>query len=132
MGMTDPIADLLTRVRNAQAARHDIVTIPASRIKKSILGILKYEGFISDFQFEDVGPQGNLHAYLKYDKDEKPIILGIQRVSKPGCRRYVGSKEIPRVLNGLGVALLSTSKGVLSDRDARRLGVGGEVLAYVW
>jgi small subunit ribosomal protein S8 len=132
MGMTDPIADLLTRVRNAQAARHDIVTIPASRIKKSILGILKYEGFISDFQFEDVGPQGNLHAYLKYDKDEKPIILGIQRVSKPGCRRYVGSKEIPRVLNGLGVALLSTSKGVISDRDARRLGVGGEVLAYVW
>jgi small subunit ribosomal protein S8 len=132
MGMTDPIADLLTRVRNAQAARHDIVTIPASRIKKSILGILKYEGFISDFQFEDVGPQGSLHAYLKYDKDEKPIILGIQRVSKPGCRRYVGSKEIPRVLNGLGVALLSTSKGVISDRDARRLGVGGEVLAYVW
>ena len=88
--------------------------------------------FISDFQFEDAGPQGNLHAYLKYDKDEKPIILGIERVSKPGCRRYVGSKEIPRVLNGLGIAVLSTSKGVISDRDARRLGVGGEVLAYVW
>ncbi len=132
MGMTDPIADLLTRVRNAQRARHDIVTIPASRIKKSILEILKHEGFISDYQFEETGPQGNLHAYLKYDKDEKPIILGIERVSKPGCRRYVGSKEIPRVLNGLGVALLSTSKGVISDRDARRLGVGGEVLAYVW
>ena len=132
MGMTDPIADLLTRVRNAQRARHDIVTIPASRIKKSILEILKHEGFISDYQFEDQGPQGNLHAYLKYDKDEKPIILGIQRVSTPGCRRYVGSKEIPRVLNGLGIAVLSTSKGVISDRDARRLGVGGEVLAYVW
>lgn len=132
MGMTDPIADLLSRIRNAQGARHDIVSVPASNIKRAILEILKHEGFVADYSFEANAHQGALNVILKYDPDDKPIILGIKRVSTPGRRRYVGKKEIPQVLGGLGVAILSTSRGVISDRDARRLGVGGEVLAYVW
>ncbi len=132
MGMTDPIADLLARIRNAHHAQHDIVSLPASNIKKAILEILKHEGFIQDWTFETDDKQGILHVYLKYDKDEAPIILGLKRVSTPGCRRYVKAKEIPKVLGGLGVAIMSTSRGVISDRDARKLNVGGEVLAYVW
>ena len=132
MGMTDPIADLLTRIRNAQGARHEIVSVPASKIKRAILQILKNEGFIADFSFTPNAHQGELNVFLKYDEADKPIILGIQRASRPGCRRYVKQAEIPQVLNGLGVAILSTSRGVLSDRDARKLGVGGELLAYVW
>jgi len=132
MGMTDPIADLLSRIRNAQHAKHEIVSMPASRMKRSILEILKREGFIRDFQFEGAGKQGTLNVYLKYDKEAKGCILGLQRVSTPGCRRYVGSDEIPKVLGGLGIAILSTSHGVISDRDARKQNVGGELLAYVW
>ena len=132
MGMTDPIADLLSRIRNAQSARHDIVAVPASKLKKSVLEILKNEGFISDYSLDASGPQGVLSVYLKYDKDVKPIILGIKRISSPGCRRYVKATEVPKVLGGLGVAILSTSRGVISDREARRLNVGGEVMAHVW
>jgi small subunit ribosomal protein S8 len=132
MGMTDPVADLLSRIRNAQHAKHEIVSVPASRMKQSVLEILKREGFISDYTRENDGAQGVLHVYLKYDKEAKGIILGLKRVSSPGCRRYVGARDLPKVLGGLGVAILSTSRGVVSDRDARKLNVGGEVLAYVW
>ena len=132
MGMTDPIADLLSRIRNAQHAKHEIVSVPASNIKKAILSILKHEGFIADYSVDDSGPQGSLSVYLKYDKDVKPIILGLKRISRPGCRSYVKSTEVPQVLGGLGIAILSTSRGVISDREARRLNVGGEVMAYVW
>jgi len=132
MGMIDPIADLLSRVRNAQQAKHQIVSIPASNIKKAVLEILKYEGFIQDYSFERDDLQGILNIILKYDKNDEGIILGLKRVSTPGCRRYVKAKEIPKVLGGLGVAILSTSRGVVSDRSARDLNVGGEVLAYVW
>lgn len=132
MGMTDPIADLLTRIRNAQQAKHEIVTLPASNIKKAVLNILKHEGFVQDWSAEADEHQGKLHVILKYDNDDNGIILGLKRVSTPGCRRYVKSKEIPQVLGGLGVAILSTSRGVLSDRDARKHNVGGELLAYVW
>lgn len=130
--MTDPIADLLTRIRNAQTARHDVVSAPASKLKKSVLEILKQEGFIADYRFEANEHQGVLHVGLKYDKSGDPIILGIRRVSRPGLRRYVGKTEIPKVLGGLGVAVMSTSRGVISDREARKAGVGGEVMAYVW
>ncbi len=130
--MTDPIADLLTRIRNAQTARHDVVSAPASKVKKTVLAILKEEGFIADWRFEADAHQGSLHVALKYDKSGEPIILGIRRVSRPGRRRYVGKTEIPKVLGGLGVAVISTSRGVISDREARKLGVGGEVMAYVW
>ena len=132
MGMTDPIADLLSRIRNAQSAKHDIVSVPASNIKKAILNILKHEGFIADFNFESDDKQGVLNIFLEYDNEESGIILGLKRVSTPGCRRYVKNKEIPKVLGGLGVAILSTSRGVISDRQARQFNVGGEVLAYVW
>ena len=130
--MTDPIADMLSRIRNAQHARHEIVTIPASNMKKSILDILKHEGFIGEYNAETDDKQGLLNVYLKYDKEEKPIILGIKRISTPGCRRYVKATELPTVLGGLGVAIMSTSKGVISDRDAAKHNVGGEVVAYVW
>ncbi len=132
MGMTDPIADLLSRIRNAQTAKHQIVSVPASNIKKAVLEILKHEGFIQDYSFQANEHQGVLNVILKYDKEDAGIILGLKRVSTPGCRRYVKSKEIPQVLGGLGVAILSTSRGVISDRDAKKLNVGGEVLAYVW
>lgn len=132
MGMTDPIADLLSRIRNAQSAKHDIVSVPASNIKKAILGILKHEGFIQDYSFDSDDKQGILNIILKYDQEDGGIILGLKRVSTPGCRRYVRSKEIPEVLGGLGVAILSTSRGVISDRQAREHNVGGELLAYVW
>jgi len=132
MGMTDPIADLLSRLRNAQHAKHGIVSVPASKLKRAILEILKTEGFIQDFSFEANEHQGVLNIILKYGKEDDGIILGLKRVSTPGCRRYVGSKDIPKVLGGLGVAILSTSRGVISDRQARQLNVGGELLAYVW
>lgn len=128
----DPIADLLTRIRNAQHARHEIVSVPASRMKKAIVEILRHEGFIQQWRFEPDAGQGQLHMILKYDKTERPMIMGIRRVSTPGCRRYVGHREIPRVLNGLGISILSTSRGVMSDRDARRHAVGGELLAQIW
>jgi small subunit ribosomal protein S8 len=130
--MTDPIADMLTRVRNAQLARHDVLTLPASKLKRSVLELLKREGFIEDVTFEGDARQGVLHVALKYDRDGKGIILGLKRVSSPGCRRYSAVRDLPKVLGGLGVAILSTSKGVMTDRDARQHGVGGEVLAFVW
>ncbi len=132
--ITDPIADLLTRVRNAQKAKHRVVEIPASNIKKEITKILKDKGYILNYKFEDeVNYQGNIKIALKYHPETKiPAIKSVKRVSKPGLRQYCDSENIPRVLNGLGIAILSTSKGVITDKEARDLGVGGEVLCYVY
>lgn len=131
MSMTDPIADLFTRVRNALMAGHSTVDIPNSNIKARISGILKEEGFIKGHRIFEDNKQGVLRVYLKY-RDDEPVIHGIKRISKPGRRKYVSRNEIPRVLNGLGVAILSTSGGVLTDEACRAKGVGGEVLGYVW
>ena len=131
MHITDPIADMLTRIRNANNARHDTVDVPASNMKKSIAQILLDEGYIKSFQVEDDGVQGMIHIALKYNGKEK-VITGLRRVSKPGLRVYVGADELPRVLRGLGVAIVSTSKGVMTDKAARANHVGGEVLAFVW
>lgn len=130
--VTDPIADMLTRIRNANAAGHDQVSVPASKIKAEIARILKEEGFIQDWTWVQDGPQGTLRITLKYGPKRERVLRGIRRVSKPGRRVYVRRPEIPRVRAGLGVAILSTSRGILTDRQARRLGVGGEVLCYVW
>ena len=130
--MTDPIADLLTRIRNASMAYHDSVDIPASRLKRAVVQLLKDEGFIQDYQFINQGPQGILRVYLKYGPNKERVITGLKRISKPGLRIYAKKHEIPRVLGGLGVAILSTSRGVMTDKQARREGVGGEVLCYVW
>ncbi|MFO7245516.1 MAG: 30S ribosomal protein S8 [Thermaerobacter sp.] len=132
MSMTDPIADLLTRIRNASMAYHDTVDIPASRLKRDIVQILKDEGFIQDYQLIKQDPQGILRVYLKYGPNKERVITGLKRISKPGLRIYAKANEIPRVLGGLGVAILSTSRGVMTDRQARREGVGGEVICYVW
>ena len=131
MSMTDPIADMLTRIRNAQIARHDSVEFPASRIKIDILRILKEEGYIKDFRVRREGPRRRVKVWLKY-VDKEPVLSGLTRVSKPGRRIYVGKHEIPKVLNGVGVAVLSTSQGVITDHQARRRGVGGEVLCFAW
>ncbi|AEH50815.1 30S ribosomal protein S8 [Pseudothermotoga thermarum] len=132
---SDPIADMLTRIRNANAAMKDFVDVPASNLKKAICEILKREGFIQDFKYIEDGKQGILRIQLKYKgqrKNRERVIKGIVRVSKPGRRIYVGKDEIPKVKNGIGIAILTTSKGVLTDKEARALGVGGEVIAYVW
>jgi small subunit ribosomal protein S8 len=131
MHITDPIADMLTRIRNANNARHDTVDVPASNMKKSIAQILLDEGYIKSFQLVDDGVQGMIHITLKYNGKDK-VITGLRRVSKPGLRVYVGADELPRVLRGLGVAIVSTSKGVMTDKAARAAHVGGEVLAFVW
>ena len=131
MHITDPIADMLTRIRNANSARHESVDVPASNMKKSIAQILLDEGYIKSFQVEDDGVQGVIHITLKYNGKDK-VITGLRRVSKPGLRVYVGADELPRVLRGLGVAIVSTSKGVMTDKAARANHVGGEVLAFVW
>ena len=133
MSMSDPIADMLTRIRNANAAKHDTVDVPASKMKLAIADILLDEGYIAKYTITEDGVKKNIHITLKYgaDKNEK-IITGIKRISKPGLRIYVNKEEIPRVLGGLGVAILSTNKGVITDREARKLQVGGEVLAFVW
>ena len=131
MLVNDPIADMLTRIRNALIAKHDEVLIPASNMKKSIAQILLDEGYIKSFQVEDDGVQGMIHITLKYNGKDK-VITGLRRVSKPGLRVYVGADELPRVLRGLGVAIVSTSKGVMTDKAARAAHVGGEVLAFVW
>ena len=133
MSMTDPIADMLTRIRNGITSRHDRVEMPASKLKVEIARILKSEGFISNYKVveEDGRPQASLRVYLKYSGTE-PVIHGIERVSRPGKRVYRGKEEIPRVLGGLGLAIVSTSKGVLSGAEAARAGVGGEVLCQVW
>ena len=131
MHITDPIADMLTRIRNANSARHDTVDVPASNMKKSIAQILLDEGYIKNYQIVDDGTQGVIHISLKYNGKDK-VITGLRRVSKPGLRVYVGADELPRVLRGLGIAIVSTSKGVMTDKAARAAHVGGEVLAFVW
>jgi len=129
--MTDPIADLFTRIRNGQMVRHPRVDVPGSKMKTRIVEILKDEGYIKNFRHYEDGKQGILRVYLKYQNDE-PVIRGIKRVSKPGRRNYVGRDAIPKVLNGLGVAIVSTSSGVFTDEQCRKKGVGGEVLGHVW
>ena len=131
MHITDPIADMLTRIRNSNSARHDTVDVPASNMKKSIAQILLDEGYIKSYQIVDDGTQGVIHITLKYNGKDK-VITGLRRVSKPGLRVYVGADELPRVLRGLGIAIVSTSKGVMTDKAARAAHVGGEVLAFVW
>lgn len=131
--MTDPIADYLTRIRNAVMANHKIVDIPASNLKKELTKVLYDKGYILNYKFEDIGPQGNIKIALKYHPVSKvSAIKKLERISKPGLRKYVSSKDIPRVLNGLGVAILSTNKGVITDKEAREAKVGGEVLCYVY
>lgn len=130
--MTDPIADMLTRIRNGNNARHETVDIPASNIKKDIAQILLDEGFIKKFDVIDDGKQGLIKVQLKYGNNSEKVISGIKRISKPGLRVYVKNNEIPRVLGGLGIAILSTSKGIMADKEARKEKVGGEVLCYVW
>ena len=132
MHITDPIADMLTRIRNANNAKHDTVDIPASNMKKAIAQILLDEGYIKAFQIVDDGTQGVIHVTLKYNPGKEKVSSGLRRVSKPGLRVYAGADELPRVLRGLGVAIVSTSKGVMTDKAARAAHVGGEVLAFVW
>ena len=132
MQITDPIADMLTRIRNAGAARHEIVDVPASKMKTAIAQILLDEGYIKAFESVDNGNQGIIRITLKYGVNRQKAITGIKRVSKPGLRVYAGAQELPRVLRGLGIAIVSTSKGVMTDKKARELNVGGEVLAFVW
>jgi small subunit ribosomal protein S8 len=132
MSMTDPIADFLTRIRNATRARHTKVDIPASNFKKHLSRILQEYGYIRNFAVADEPKGGTIRIYLKYDENGDSVIRGLRRASTPGLRRYVGHKEIPRVYNNLGIAILTTPRGVISDRDARRLKVGGEVVCYVW
>ncbi len=132
MTMSDPIADMLTRIRNASAANKKTVEIPASNIKKSIAEILLNEGYITKVDFKEDDKQGIRKITLKYTPEKEKVIAGIKRISKPGLRVYAGSDEVPKVLNGLGTAIISTSKGLLTDKEARKAGVGGEVLCYVW
>lgn len=130
--MTDPIADMLTRIRNGNNARHKTVDIPASNIKKDISNILLKEGYIKNFEVIDDDKQGIIRIDLKYGENNEKVISGIKRISKPGLRVYVGSQDVPKVLGGLGIAVISTSKGMLTDREARQNNVGGEVICYVW
>lgn len=132
MQITDPIADMLTRIRNANSAKHDTVDIPASNMKKAIAEILLEEGYVKNFQIIKDGTQGIIRITLKYNNGKEKVISGLRRVSKPGLRVYAGADELPRVLRGLGIAIISTSKGVMTDRKARTEHVGGEVLAFVW
>ena len=132
MQITDPIADMLTRIRNAGVAKHETVDVPASKMKKAIAEILLEEGYIKSFQIIDDGTQGIIRITLKYLPGKEKAIQGLKRVSKPGLRVYVGADELPRVLRGLGIAIVSTSKGVMTDKAARAAHIGGEVLAFVW
>ena len=132
MQITDPIADMLTRIRNANNAKHDTVDVPASNMKKAIAQILLEEGYIKNFQLIDDGTQGVIRITLKYGPGKEKVISGLRRVSKPGLRVYAGAEELPKVLRGLGIAIVSTSKGVMTDKKAREAHVGGEVLAFVW
>ncbi|MFS0840746.1 30S ribosomal protein S8 [Paenibacillus sp. 1P03SA] len=132
MVMSDPIADMLTRIRNANIVRHETVEIPASKIKKEIAEILKNEGFIRDAEFVEDNKQGIIRLFLKYGPNNERVITGLKRISKPGLRVYTKSQEIPRVLGGLGIAIISTSGGVMTDKEARQAKSGGEVLCYVW
>lgn len=132
MTMTDPIADMLTRIRNANMVRHASCDIPASNMKKNLAEILKNEGFIKGYDVIEDGKQGMIRVQMKYTKDEERVISGLKRISKPGLRVYAKRNEIPKVLGGLGIAILSTSTGVVTDKEARKAGVGGEVICYVW
>jgi small subunit ribosomal protein S8 len=132
MVMTDPIADMLTRIRNASSANHDQVDIPASRMKRELVRIFKEEGYIRDFKIVEDGGRQVIRVFLKYGPNKGKVITGIKRISKPGLRVYTQHDEIPRVLGGLGIAVLSTSLGVMTDKNARKAGVGGEVICYVW
>ena len=132
MQITDPVADMLTRIRNATSAKHDSVDVPASNLKKAIAQILLEEGYIKSYSLVDNGNQGVISITLKYLAKKAPVLSGLKRVSKPGLRIYAGAEELPRVLKGLGIAIVSTSKGVMTDKKARELHIGGEVLAFVW
>lgn len=132
MAVTDPIADMLTRIRNANTASHTSVDIPASRVKQAIAQILKDEGFIDGFERVSEGPQGTLRIALRYGQEKEKVITGLRRISRPGLRVYTPRTSIPRVLGGLGLVIISTPQGIMSGKRARKLGVGGEVLAYVW
>jgi small subunit ribosomal protein S8 len=130
--MSDPIADMLTRIRNANTVRHEVVEVPASKIKRQIAEILKNEGFIRDCEYIEDNKQGILRIFLKYGPNNERVITGLKRISKPGLRVYTKASEIPRVLGGLGIAIISTSKGLMTDKQARQLNTGGEVICYVW
>ena len=132
MTMTDPIADMLTRIRNANTVGHDTVDVPASKMKKSIAEILTEEGYIKGFELIDDSKQGVIRIQMKYGADKERVISGIKKISKPGLKVYAKAEDVPKVLGGLGIAIVSTSKGVISDREARKLGIGGEVICYVW
>ena len=132
MVMTDPIADMLTRIRNANQMKHLTVLVPASKIKLEILNVIKNEGYIEDVEFVEDGKQGEIKVTLKYTEKKERVIKGITRISKPGLRVYVQAEDVPRVLNGLGIAIISTSKGIMTDKEARKQNLGGEVLAYIW
>lgn len=132
MVVTDPIADLLTRIRNAQTAKHETVTVPASKMKKSIVDILVNEGFVKNAEVVDIDGHSNIVITLKYGKKGEKVLSNLKRISKPGLRVYCGYENLPSVLNGLGIAIISTSKGVMTDKEARKNKIGGEVLAYIW
>jgi small subunit ribosomal protein S8 len=132
MTMTDPIADMLTRIRNAIIASYDTVEIPSSKIKIDIAKILKFEGYIRNYKLVQDTTQGSIVIYLKYNDDKSPVIKGLRRISKPSCRVYARSKKVPKTLNNLGITVVSTSRGVMTDREARKAGVGGEVVCSVW
>ena len=132
MQITDPIADMLTRIRNANSAKHETVDVPVSNMKKAIAEILLEEGYIKSYEIVDDGKQGMIHITLKYGANKEKVISGLQRVSKPGLRVYAGRDELPRVLKGLGIAIVSTSKGIMTDKKARAEKIGGEVLAFIW
>lgn len=132
MVMTDPIADFLTRIRNANMVNKGVVEAPASKMKKAIADILKQEGYIKDVELIEDGKQGILRVYMKYTGDKEKVITGLKKISKPGLRVYARKDNIPKVLGGLGIAIISTSKGIITDKQARELGVGGEVICYVW
>jgi small subunit ribosomal protein S8 len=132
MVMTDPIADMLTRIRNANTVRHDKLELPASNMKKEIAEILKREGFVRDVEYVEDSKQGMIRIFLKYGSNNERVISGLKRISKPGLRVYAKSSDLPRVLGGLGIAIVSTSKGIMTDKEARQTQMGGEVLAYVW
>jgi small subunit ribosomal protein S8 len=130
--MTDPIADYLTRIRNANSVNHEKVEIPSSKLKKTMSQILKEEGMIKDFEYIEDGKQGILRVHLKYGANKQKVITGLKRISRPGLRVYAKKDEVPRILGGLGIAIISTSQGVMTDKQARKRGLGGEVLCYVW
>ncbi|TLG77431.1 30S ribosomal protein S8 [Culicoidibacter larvae] len=132
MVMTDPIADMLTRIRNANQMRHESVDVPQSSIKKEIAEILKNEGFVRDVEYIEDNKQGVIRLHLKYGRNNERVITGLKRISKPGLRVYAKAEEVPKVLSGLGIAVVSTSQGVVTDKKARQLNVGGEVIAYIW